>query len=101
MTSHHGLQTIAILILPNISRNKDNHTIRKWNLIECNMSKIIFEKSDTNCGGEKKWANIWINSLNFYSVCCIVSPSRWIPKYIETKAVPFIKVSKKQKEILI
>ena len=40
MTSQPGLQTIAIHILPNISRSKGNQTMKLGQLIEYN--KIIF-----------------------------------------------------------
>ena len=37
MTSQHGKQTIAIHILPNISRSKGNQTIKFRQLIEYNI----------------------------------------------------------------
>ena len=52
MTSQPGKQTIAIHILPNISRTKSNHTMKFGQLIECNMSNIFLEKSFTKCGRE-------------------------------------------------
>ena len=39
-------------ILPNISRNKGNQTMKFGQLIECNMRNIFLEKSYTKCGGE-------------------------------------------------
>ena len=39
-----GLQTIAIDILPNISRSKDNQAIKFGQLIEYNMRNIFFKK---------------------------------------------------------
>ena len=41
MTSQPGKQTIAIHILPNISRSKANQTIKCELLIECNMEKLF------------------------------------------------------------
>ena len=38
--------------LPNISRSKDNQTMKLGQLIEYNMINIFLEKSYTNCGGE-------------------------------------------------
>ena len=52
MTSQPGKQTIAIHILPNISRSKSNQTMKFGQLIECNMRNIFLEKSYTKCGGE-------------------------------------------------
>ena len=52
MSSQPGLQTIAINILPNISRSKGNETMKFGQLIEYNMRNIFVEKSYTKCGGE-------------------------------------------------
>ena len=52
MTSQPGKQTIAIHILPNISRSKSNQTMKFGQLIECNMRNIFLEKSYTKCGEE-------------------------------------------------
>ena len=46
-----GKQTIAVHILPNISRSKGNQTIKFGQLIDHNISNIFFEKSHTKCGG--------------------------------------------------
>ena len=52
MTSQRGLQTIAIHILPNISRSKGNQTIKFDQLTENNMTNIFVEKSYTKWPGE-------------------------------------------------
>ena len=39
-------------ILPNISRNKNNETMKLGELIEYNMRKHFLEKSYTKCIGE-------------------------------------------------
>ena len=52
MTSQPGQQTIVIHILPNISRNKGNQTIKFGQLIECNMRNIFLEKLYAKCVGE-------------------------------------------------
>ena len=52
MTSQLGKQTIAVHILPYISRGKDNQTVKFGQLIECNMRKIFLEKSYPKYGGE-------------------------------------------------
>ena len=45
-------QTMVIYILPNISRSKDNQTIKFDQLIEHNMRKSFLEKSYIKCGRE-------------------------------------------------
>ena len=52
MTFKPGKKTIAIHILPNIPRRKDNQTSKIDQLIEYNMRNIFLEKSYTKCGGE-------------------------------------------------
>ena len=52
MTSQPGKQTIAIHILPYISRSKDNQTVKSGQLIEYNMRKYFLEKSNPKWGGE-------------------------------------------------
>ena len=52
MTSQPGQQTIEIHILPNISRTKDNQTMKFGQLIEYNMRNIFVEKSYIKWGGE-------------------------------------------------
>ena len=52
MTSQPGKKTIAIYILLNTSRSKDNQTMKFGQLIECNMRNTFLETSYTKCGGE-------------------------------------------------
>ena len=52
MTSQPGLQTTAIHILPNISRSKDNQTMKFDQLIEYKMRNTFVEKSYTKFAGE-------------------------------------------------
>ena len=52
MTSQPGQQTIAIHVLPNISRSKDNQTMKFGQLIEYNMRNILVNVSYTKRGGE-------------------------------------------------
>ena len=52
MTSQPGKQTIATYTLPNISRSKDNQTMKFGKLIRYNMRNIFLEKAYTKCGGE-------------------------------------------------
>ena len=49
MTSQTGQQIIAIHILPNISRNKNNQTMKFGQLMEYNMTDIFFEKPYAKC----------------------------------------------------
>ena len=51
-TSHLVKKTIAIHILPNISRRKGNQAIKFGELREYNMRKTFIEKSYTKYGGE-------------------------------------------------
>ena len=44
MTPQSGKQTIARHLLTNISRSKDNQTMKFGRLIEYNMRKIFLEK---------------------------------------------------------
>ena len=52
ITSQPGKQTNAIHIMPNISRSKDNQTMKFGQLIEHKMRNIFLEKSYTKCDGE-------------------------------------------------
>ena len=38
--------------MPNISRSKDNHTIKFGQLVDYDMRNIFTEKSYTKCGGK-------------------------------------------------
>ena len=44
MTSKPGQQTIAIYILPNISRSKDNQTMKFGQVIEYKKRNNLFQK---------------------------------------------------------
>ena len=48
MTSQPGKQKIAIHMLPNVSRGKDNHTMKFGQLIEYNMRNIFLENHTQN-----------------------------------------------------
>ena len=52
MTSQRGKQTIAIHILPYISRSKDNRIMNFGQLIEYNMRNVFLKTSYAKCGGE-------------------------------------------------
>ena len=52
MTSQPVYQTIAIHLLPNISRSKTNQATKFGQLIEYNIRNIFLEKSYTKCAGE-------------------------------------------------
>ena len=52
LTSQYGKQTIAIHILPNISRSKGNQTMKFAQLIEYNMRNIFLNKLYTIYCGE-------------------------------------------------
>ena len=86
MTPQSRKQAIATHKLPNISRSKSNQTMKFGQLIEYNMKNIFFKKNNTQNVGKKlfpdpflknqNWEYLWINSLNFYSVCFKVFPSQ-------------------------
>ena len=52
MTSQPGSHTIAIHILPNISRGKGNQAMQFGHLIEYNMRNTFVEKSYIKCAEE-------------------------------------------------
>ena len=52
MTPQPGLQAIAVHILPNISRSKDNQTMKFDQLIEYKMTNTFVKKSYTKFAGE-------------------------------------------------
>ena len=52
MTSQPGKETIAIRILPNISRSKANQKMKFGQLIEYNIKTIFLEKLYRKCGRE-------------------------------------------------
>ena len=52
ITPQPGSQLIAIHILPNISRSKDNQTMKFGQLVEYNMRNIFLQKLYTKRGGE-------------------------------------------------
>ena len=52
MTSQLGKQTIVRHILPNISKNESNQTMKFGQLIEYNMRITFLEKLYTKCGSE-------------------------------------------------
>ena len=52
MMSQTGIHTIAIQILPNTSRSKDNRSMKFRQLVEYNMINIFLEKSYTKYGRE-------------------------------------------------
>ena len=52
MTSQPGKQITVMHILPNISIDKGNQTMKFGRLIKYNMKNTFFEKSFTKFGGE-------------------------------------------------
>ena len=63
MMSQPGLYTIAIHILPNISRRKGNQTKKFGQLIEHNMN-ILFLKNHTQSAVEKLFPDSFLKSQN-------------------------------------
>ena len=52
MTTHTGTQTITRNILPDISRSRENQTMKFRQLIKYNKRNIFFEKYCAKWGGE-------------------------------------------------
>ena len=52
MVSQPRKQTVAIHILPHVSRSKDNQTMKFGQSIESSMKKIFLKKTNTHCGGD-------------------------------------------------
>ena len=61
MTSKPALKTVVIHILPNISRSKDNQTMKCGQLIECNMRNISNKKNHTQNEVEKLAPDPFLN----------------------------------------
>ena len=94
MTSQSGKQTIAIHILPNVTRSKGNQEMKFHRLWEYNMRNIFLEKSYTKYGGEtiprpfskKSKLSISLDQLSkvlaikFVFVLCQVEGYRYILK---------------------
>ena len=69
------------------------HTTKFSQLVENNMRNVV-EKPYVQNVTEKlvldpflknpNWADLWIKSLKFHTGCCIVCPSRVLPKHVET-----------------
>ena len=94
MTSQPGKWTVAMYLLYNISKGKDNQTKKFGLLIEYKMCMIILEKSHRKCDGEttprpfsKKWKlSISLDqSFKVYTVCFHWMPSWGISIDIETR----------------
>ena len=52
MTSQHGLQTIAVHILPKISQSKGNQTMKFGQLVDYNKRNIFLQKLCRKWGKE-------------------------------------------------
>ena len=92
MTSQPGKQTIAMYILPKISRSKGNQTMKSGRLIEYDMRNVFLEKLWNVVGKlpdpflkNQNWAYLWIISLKSYTVCLYCVPSCGPSEDIETK----------------
>ena len=64
MTSQAGLQSSGIHILPNVSINKGNQTMKFGQLIEYRMRNLFVEKSFTKCAGPLSTKSKFSISLN-------------------------------------
>ena len=92
MTSQPGKQTIAIYILPSISKSKNNQTMKSGQLIEYNMRNFFLKNHTQNVVENlvpnpflknQNWAYLWISSpkfTQFVYIVCQVEGSRNILK---------------------
>ena len=80
-------ETIAINILSNISKSKDNQAIKFDQLIELknHTQKVVEKLLPDPFLKDQNWAYLWINSLKFYTVCFYCMSSCELSKFIETK----------------
>ena len=94
MTSQTGQQIITRHILPNISRSKDNQTMKFAQLMEYTMKNIFLQKLYTKCGREaslrsfleKSKLSISLDQQSkFLQFAFIVCTSRGLAKYTKTK----------------
>ena len=107
MMSLPGNQTIAIQILPNISRSKGNQTTKLCQLIQCNM-RIIFAKNHTQNVVEKlfpepflKLSVSWIISLKFYTVFLLYAKLKAVEIYCRPLAFTSYKASERSLELVL
>ena len=110
MTSQTRKQTIAIQLLPSISRGKENQTMKYGQLIECNVKNVFPESSYTKYGREtisrpyskKLKLNISLHKcLMFYASNFIVCQIEDYPNNLELSfrslAIAHIKLFKHKK----
>ena len=65
MTSQPGRQTITVQILPNISKNKDNHAMKFGQLIEYNVRNIFHQKLWEKWGKKTRFRPLFMISNSF------------------------------------
>ena len=87
MTSQPGKQTIAIHIMPNISRGKGNQTMKFgktffWKNHRQDMLENIFPDLFLK---NQNLAYLCMNSLKFYTACFNCMTGWRLSKYMETK----------------
>ena len=77
--------------MPNISRSKNNQTMKHGKLIEYTMENIFLEKSYIRCGGETSYRpfsgklKLGVSLDPFHTACFYCIPSGGLSKYIESK----------------
>ena len=94
MTSQTTKQTIAIQILTNISRRKDNQTMKFGQLAEHKWESFFLKSHTQNMVeklfpdsflGNQNWAYFWVNSLYLQTVGFHYMSSWGLSKYFQTK----------------
>ena len=90
MTSETGKQISALYTFPNISKSKDNQTMKFVQLIECNMRNIFSKKSHAQNALDKLFPDPFIKnqdweSLKFNTVCFFCMPSRGLQNILKLR----------------
>ena len=103
----------CIHILPNISKNKGNQTVKFGQLIECSVKNIFLKNHTQNLMQKlsqnlflknQNWTYLLINSPKFCTVSFYFMPCWMLSKYIDSKVQTTwlclkFKFFKKQEEI--
>ena len=91
MTSPSGKQTIALVILPNISRSKDNQIMKFGQLIEYNNENINSGIQFYCKGNNKKHQNFLKNNKILNIIILKLYIWAYIPKSIVKVLIIYIK----------
>ena len=102
LTSQPEKEIIIIQILPNISKSKENQTMKfgfSWKIIYKTVEKLLPDPAPK----DQNWAYFWISTLNFYSLFSFYAK---LMKYISCRPLAltsykvFLKKNKKGLELV-